>query len=54
MINQRVLIKLLTSLGCKAHACSNGQQCVDLFAPPADAPHVEDAHFDLVLMDIEM
>jgi hypothetical protein len=50
LINQRILVKLLTSLGCATRTCNDGRECVDLFTSKAeDKPKI-----DLILMDVEM
>jgi CheY-like chemotaxis protein len=47
LVNQRILVKLLASLGCVTRTCNDGQECVRLFEADASWP-------DLVLMDVEM
>jgi CheY-like chemotaxis protein len=57
MINQRLLIKLLTILQCDTRACKDGQECVDLLVSLARSEGREGSifdGFDLILMDLEM
>jgi CheY-like chemotaxis protein len=57
MINQRLLIKLLTILQCDTRACKDGQECVDLLVSLACPEGREGpifGRFDLILMDLEM
>jgi two-component system, sensor histidine kinase len=57
LINQRLLMKLLTSLQCIAQSCKDGRECVDLLVSLArqeDPTKAELNRFDLVLMDLEM
>jgi hypothetical protein len=54
IINQRLLVKLLKSLGCASETCSDGQECVDLFESAIRDDSSHDLRFDLVLMDVEM
>jgi CheY-like chemotaxis protein len=54
MVNQRILVKLLTSLGCDTSTCNDGQECVDLLVSLRKAQSTSAVGFDLVLMDLEM
>jgi len=45
VINQEVILAMLSAVGCEATAVSNGKQAVELATK---------AHFDLVLMDCQM
>ena len=44
-MNQKVLGRIVTNLGCEGHIVSNGREAVDAFRTGA---------FDLVLMDCQM
>jgi hypothetical protein len=52
LINQRLLVKLLKSLGCTTGTCNDGQECVNLFG--SSLANGSEPQFDLILMDMEM
>jgi CheY-like chemotaxis protein len=54
LINQRLLVKLLTILDCDTHTCNDGQQCVSLLQSLAQSAQANTFSFDIILMDLEM
>jgi CheY-like chemotaxis protein len=53
MINQKIIIRLLKSLGCEVVACDDGADCVELLSSLPKPEPLAPA-FDLCLMDLEM
>ena len=50
LMNQKVAVKLLHSVGFRAAVVNNGKEALDLFVEKADAGE----SFDLILMDLQM
>jgi CheY-like chemotaxis protein len=53
LINQKLLVKILSNLNCQTAVASDGQDCVNLLLNLVDARPPE-RYFDLILMDLEM
>ncbi len=62
LINQKVGVRLLHSLGCQVQVAVNGRECIEILQPhyrkqeaeKETPPSISSSEFDIILMDCQM